>query len=331
MFTHSFWKWFSWLSYLDNLAIFELKTNFTGSLFIFPIIYTAIAFNWQGTVIVSLVSLLYSLLEVGLWGDITSILNNTVLLLLPTAIVIIFTIEIGLRRKDRSIIIEREEERRLYTLKVLETQENERRRLAQELHDDTIQTLLVIAKSAQSLATDDKIGEMKSKAASIKEISLQAVEDVRRLALDLRPSILDDLGLIPALRWLAERLNKEANINTQVETKGLVRNLAPRTEVVLFRIVQEALNNIKRHSQAKEALITLEFTDAHLLLTVYDNGQGFVPLPKLTNLVNQNKLGLIGMQERVESIGGSFEIHSGPGQGTTIRIKVPFPSNISIS
>jgi signal transduction histidine kinase len=321
-FTNGYWKWFPWLSHLDNLAIFELKTNFTGSLFFLPIIYAAIAFNWQVTLFVSLLSLVYSLLAVGLWGDLNSILTNMTLLLLPAAIITIFNIEAELRRKNKRVFIEREEEHRLYTLKVLETQENERRRLAQELHDDTIQTLLVIAKGAQALTVDNDIDKMKSRAESIKEISLQAIEDVRRLSLDLRPSILDDLGLISALRWLAERLNKEAGVNTKIDIEGTIHEMTPQMQTVLFRIVQEALNNIKRHSQANEAAIKLEFTSDALTLTICDNGKGFSPPKELTHLVTQNKLGLIGMQERVESIGGRFEIKSEPEKGTSIKIEV---------
>ena len=140
---------------------------------------------------------------VGMWS-ISSLMTNITALLMPFLVVSIVAFELKWRRKDRKIFAEREVERQVYIAKVLESQENERRRIAQELHDDTIQTLLVIANRAEALipSGDDGIGEVRRNAEWIRDTTLEAVEGLRRASLDLRPSILDDLGLVPALRWL---------------------------------------------------------------------------------------------------------------------------------
>jgi signal transduction histidine kinase len=231
-----------------------------------------------------------------------------------------------IRRRDRRSLVAREEQRKVYLSKVYEAQENERRRLAQELHDDTIQTFLVIAKSAQNLtaANNGAKEEVGRNATYIKDTALQAIEDVRRLTFDLRPSILDDLGLLPALRWLVDRMNKESEIRTRMLISDTKSRLSPQAEITTFRIVQEALHNIKRHSKAKEAVITLEFSADALNMTIQDDGQGFIPPRKLSNLMAKGNLGLIGMQERIESINGKLKIHSKPSKGTLLSIKIPY-------
>lgn len=156
----------------------------------------------------------------------------------------------------------------------------------------------------------------------LKVMILQTVEDLRRLSLDLRPSILDDLGLIPALRWLADSMSKESNIKTQIFLRGEERKLAPQTETTIFRVVQEALNNIKRHSKASEANISLEFASDCLKLSIVDNGRGFHLPEKLCSFALKNKLGLIGIQERIGLMGGTFQIHSKPGKGTSLLIEL---------
>jgi two-component system sensor histidine kinase DegS len=315
--------WFSWLSPLYNLVLIELKGHIVGILFLVPIIYAAIVFSWQGALVtfsLSLVGVLPIILDI--WST-SSLINNIALLLLPFLTVSIVAFELKWRRKERKALAEREEERRVYLSKILESQENERLRISHELHDDTIQTLLVIANRAQSMISfgDSKMAEVKRNSEWIRDATLQAVEDVRRTSLDLRPSILDDLGLVPALRWLVDRMNNESGINTRIFVNGLKRKLSPQTEVTIFRIMQEALSNIKRHSKAKEAVITFEFATEYVKIRIEDNGQGFRPPKKLERLPTRGKLGLIGMQQRVGLLGGTFKIRSRPGEGTSLLIE----------
>jgi len=138
----------------------------------------------------------------------------------------------------------------------------------------------------------------------------------------LRPRILDDLGLVPALKWLAQELINLAGIKVEVKT-DTIPPLPPETQLVLFRVAQEALNNIHRHSEASEANITLEQRGDELRLAISDNGKGFELPQPLSDFAGQGKLGLTGMVERVQLIGGELEITSEIGKGTKIVVKAP--------
>jgi len=315
--------WFPWLTSLYNLALVELMNRIVGILFLVPIIYAAVVFSWQGALVTFLVSLVGVLpIIIDIWS-ISSLITNIVLLLLPLLVVSIVTFELTWRRKERKTYAEREAERKLYISQILESQENERRRIAQELHDGTIQTLLVIANRAQNLipSGNNDMAELRNNAEWIRDTTLQAVEDMRRTSLDLRPSVLDDLGLVPALRWLVDHISQESGINTRIQVNGKKRKLSPQAEVAIFRVTQEALNNIKRHSKAKEAEVTLEFDKEFFKVKIEDNGQGFRPPKKLERFAASGKLGLIGMQQRIDLFDGTLKIRSKLGEGTSLLIK----------
>lgn len=319
-FEEGLWPWFSWLHVLYNLAIAELINHIVGILFLVPIIYAAIVFSWQGALVTFLLALIGVLpIMLDIWST-SSLITNMVLLLLPLFVTLVVTFELSWRRRERKNFAEREAERQVYVSKILESQENERLRIAQEIHDDTIQTLLVIANAAQNLIPidEDGLGGVKKKAEWIRDATLQAIEDLRRTSLDLRPSVLDDLGLVPALRWLVSNMNEESGINTRIIVKGTKRKLLPQAEVTIFRVVQEALNNIKRHSNAKKAVVTLEFDVDSLKITIKDDGKGFRPPQKFDRLAVKGKLGLIGMRQRIDLLGGKFQIRSRLGGGTTL-------------
>lgn len=323
-FDYGAWQWFPWLSLLYSLAIVEFTNRIIGILFFVPIIYAAVVFLWRGALATSLLSLGVVLpIIVDIW-PINALLTNIALLLLPLLAIALATFDLEWRRKERNTLAEREEERRIYMSKVFEAQENERQHLAQDLHDDTIQTLLVIANRAQTLITsdDDNIGEMKRNAEWVRDAILQVIEGLRRISLDLRPSILDNLGLLPALRWLVDRMNSESDISTRILVNGVQRKLSPQAEATIFRVVQEGLTNIKRHSKAEEAIVTLEVATDCLRITVEDNGQGFYPPKEINRLADEGKLGLIGMQQRIDFLGGTFQIRSRPSGGTLFLIEV---------
>ena len=205
-FEDGIWRYFFWLAPLHGLAFFELLNRICGVLFLVPIIYAAIVFSWRGALITFLLSLVVVLpIIVSVWSLIY-IITNVLILLLPLLVILLVSFELAWRLKERKIFAEREAERQIYTSKIIESQENERKRIAQELHDDTIPALLVIANRAQTMVSldNDDMKEVKESSEWIRDATLQTVEDVRRISLDLRPSILDDLGLIPALRWLVE-------------------------------------------------------------------------------------------------------------------------------
>lgn len=330
LFIYNTWPWrpwsvgpFPWLTSLYNLALVELINHIVGVLFLIPIIYAAVVFSWQGALITFLLSLVGVLpIIVDIWS-ISSLITNLLLLLTPLLVVWIVTFEINWRRKERKTHAEREAERKLYLAKILESQENERLRIAQEIHDDTIQTLLVIANRAQDLIPPGKDGPggVQKKAEWIRDATLQAIEDLRRTSLDLRPSVLDDLGLVPALRWLVDHMSQESGINTRIQVNGIKRKLSPQAEVAIFRITQEALNNIKRHSKANEAEVSLEFDREFFRVKIKDNGQGFRPPKKLERLAASGKLGLVGMRQRIDLFDGTLKIRSRLGEGTLLSIK----------
>jgi signal transduction histidine kinase len=135
---------------------------------------------------------------------------------------------------------------------------------------------------------------------------------------------LDDLGFLPTLRGLSARLSQEDGIEARVEVSGDERRLPAETELVLFRIAQEALNNVRKHSQATEVVTSVEFSDGIVRIAISDNGQGFKVPGRLGQLVSMGKLGLTGMYERAQLVGGTLAVHSAPGKGTTVVAQIPY-------
>ena len=150
-----------------------------------------------------------------------------------------------------------------------------------------------------------------------------ALEGVRRFSQDLRPSILDDLGLVPALEWLITDLEKGYGMATKVSVTGSRRRLAPEKELAVFRIAQEVLSNVRRHSQASAVEMTLDFGADALTLIISDNGQGFSLPRRTSDLALSGKLGIIGMRERARLIGGTLIVQPDPGAGTTVTLRIP--------
>ena len=223
------------------------------------------------------------------------------------------------------------EERRLqdnvqfYLRQVLQAQEEERKRLARELHDDTSQQILLLTHGVDNLAAKAERylpQELTNELEKLYELSQQTYQDIKHYAQALRPGILDDLGLVAAIKWLAEEIHNFSGIEIQVEADA-VPPLPPETQLVLFRIVQEALNNIHRHSVASQASITMEYRENEVRITISDNGKGFELPQQLSDFASRGKLGLTGMVERAQLIGGELEVRSQIGKGTKIIVKTP--------
>jgi len=222
------------------------------------------------------------------------------------------------------------EERRLqdnlqfYLRQVLQAQEEERKRLARELHDDSSQSILLLTHGIDNIASKAEkysAQELRNQLGRLYELSQQTYQGIKHYAQALRPSILDDLGLMAAIKWLAEETQKLSGIEIQVNA-DIIPPLPPETQLVLFRIVQEALNNVHRHSGASEASATVECRGDEIRVTISDNGKGFKPPRQLSEFASQGKLGLTGMVERVQLIGGELKVTSQEGKGTTIMVKV---------
>jgi signal transduction histidine kinase len=149
------------------------------------------------------------------------------------------------------------------------------------------------------------------------------LQEVRHFSRDLRPSILDDLGLLPALEWLTGDLKTNYWVETSLQVTGQERRLCPEAEVLLFRIVQESLRNIAKHAKANHASVEVEFADNKTMITITDNGIGFQLPDNLAALPHIGKLGLTGLQERVQLLGGELSIKSELNNGTTIFVEAP--------
>ena len=145
---------------------------------------------------------------------------------------------------------------------------------------------------------------------------------MRRLCYELRPDVLDNLGLIPALEWLTSELRNDRKIRGRIEVIGNERRLSGETELALFRIAQEALNNVKRHSQATEAVVKVQFTRKKFRMSVADNGKGFDLPESPDDFAQRGKLGLIGIKERVRLLNGTLSVVSHKGKGTTLSVEV---------
>ncbi|MCJ7828318.1 MAG: PAS domain S-box protein, partial [Dehalococcoidia bacterium] len=234
---------------------------------------------------------------------------------------------IGFQHIARDVTEEKrmQESLRFYLGQITMAQEEERKRIARELHDETIQSLVVLARQLDDIASGGKgLSEYKKIQLDIlRERINNVMADVRRLSQDLRPPALDRLGLLPALEWLASDIGKRSGMNIEVTVKGVSRRFSPEVELVLFRVAQEALRNTLRHSQATSAEVAVEFGEKLIRIIVKDNGQGFY-LPETTgDLVKRGRLGLAGMQERIKLVGGSLKISSKPGKGTIVTIEAP--------
>lgn len=216
------------------------------------------------------------------------------------------------------------ESMRFYVRQITRAQEDERKRIARELHDDTVQVLALLSRRLDALATlDEGVPEsIVERLEKLRMLSSSLLQGVRRFSQDLRPSALDDLGLLPALEGLTTDLSERGGIEANLEVLGQQRRLLAETELVLFRITQEALRNAEKHSDATRVKVLVEFGEA-IKITVTDDGRGFQPPEAIGNLAHVGRLGLIGMQERAQLLGGTFTVHSEPGQGTTIVVDVP--------
>ena len=216
----------------------------------------------------------------------------------------------------------RAESTRLALLKrLLSAEDQERRRIARELHDETGQSLTTLLVGLRAIGDITGRAEVRSMAQRLREVAAHTVDDVGRLARGLHPAVLDDKGLVAAARRHAGDFAKALGVNIDFRVVGNVpRRMAPLLQSTLYRILQEALTNVARHAQAREVAVMLKHKNAMLELAIRDDGVGFDPAAALSEA---SGLGLHGMQERVALLGGSVEIESQRGHGTTIRARIP--------
>ncbi len=214
-----------------------------------------------------------------------------------------------------------------YVSGITRAQEEERRRIAREMHDDLVQSLVYLSYEIESIIRRGHQGELES-LEDLKELRSKVqvlVEDVRRFSQSLRPDILDRLGLIPALDFIVSNVNEDGIICGRINVSGKKRRLLPEAELVLFRICQEAMHNIQKHSSATEAMISLQFKPGALEMSITDNGRGIDLPTNIGDFAARNRLGIIGMRERARLLNADFRIESELNVGTCITVSVPNP------
>ena len=209
---------------------------------------------------------------------------------------------------------------------VVEAQEKERRRLARELHDQAGQALMVLQLGLARLEQAADSPQAKAQAASLHSLAVETMEKIRNLALDLRPAALDELGLALALQEFIRDFSHRVGISMELNVSELDGRLPPETEVALFRVIQEGLTNVAKHSRATRAWVSLKPDSTKLEVTVEDNGVGF-NVAEVLGCSGRRALGLFGIQERVSLLGGSSQIQAQPGKGTKLVISVPLAGN----
>lgn len=210
---------------------------------------------------------------------------------------------------------------RLLSRQVLAAQEEERQRIARELHDETAQSLTSLLIGLRMVEKSATPQELSARIAELRGQTGRTLEEVRKMALDLRPSTLDDLGLAAALQWYTDDLARRSQIDVDFRASGLETRLPDDVEVVVYRIIQEALTNVVKHAGAAHVDVSVRRDDRQVTASVVDNGRGF----NLENVRHSRErgLGLFGMQERVGLVGGTFRITSRPGRGTNVAISLP--------
>jgi signal transduction histidine kinase len=218
---------------------------------------------------------------------------------------------------------EREEARAKLLRIVITAQEDERKRIARELHDDTSQNLAVLVMGLETAMQALRSNGPPPRLDEVKALAVHALDEVHRLIYDLRPSVLDDLGLFSAIRWYAERHLGTRGIAVRCELPEPEPRLPPAWEIALFRVCQEAMNNIARHAGAESVLVQVNVEGGALRIEIEDDGKGFDPAAAPAG--DRAHWGLLGIQERVQILGGRVGVDSTPGDGTRVEIEVPLP------
>jgi len=207
---------------------------------------------------------------------------------------------------------------------IIKAQEEERKRVAREIHDGPAQSLANIVMRAEfcKKLLDKDPEKVRSELASLQEVVRQSLAEIRKIIFDLRPMLLDDLGLVPALQRYIGMYKEQYGLNVEFLFMGEQQRLDGTIEIALFRMVQEVLTNIRKHAQAGHALVKVEMHNKRINIVVKDDGVGFNP--EKVSLAEESKgYGLVGMRERVQLLGGKLFISSAPSKGTTVSISIP--------
>lgn len=220
-----------------------------------------------------------------------------------------------------------QEQLRRLSRQLLSAQEEERKKISRELHDVIAQTLTSINLRLAALKKEAAVNtkDLEQNITRTQQLVEQSVNIVHRFARELRPTVLDDLGLIPALHTFLKGFREQTGIRVSLSAFAAVEEVNGDQRTVLYRVAQEALNNVARHAQASQAEVKIQKLDGAICMKIKDNGKGF-PAERVLHTKKSKRLGLLGMRERLEMVGGNFTVASAPGNGTTVFARIPLAS-----
>jgi two-component system sensor histidine kinase DegS len=314
-----------YLAWFWGIFQFEFRNNVLGILLLIPILYCALTLGWKRAAIVLIVMLACVAPYIVSYSYRTyTMLASFSCLLIPPTLIIATEIKLIADANERRARAERKRERAEVMRQLFGMLEDERKRISQELHDGVVQTLLVNATMAHNISESKAITDehMATNLDAIKQTSLHMVAEIRCLCQDLRPNILDNLGLVSSVKWLLDTLHEETGIDVDFSLDGPVSDLTQEQSVALFRIVQETLNNVKKHAEATVVQVAISFFESGLTIRIRDNGKGFDSTRDGNRLALTGKLGILGMNERAQSIGATLEIKAGKGSGAEITVSL---------
>jgi signal transduction histidine kinase len=310
-----------------GLPVFpEVPHQATLIIFALPIIYATLVYGMSGAAATSAFVILLCIIDVlqeisgapDLRGDI-AITFLEVGMFCVIAVVVGQRVEAERRARRQAELAE--ERTSLYAANVLKAQEEERRRISRELHDQPVQTLVHLCRKLDNARSAKDSPEAADRELSeARTIAQETIESLRVIAKGLRPPALDDLGLVSCVRSLLSSFGSRTGLHATFVVKGTESRLPPEIELTLFRIGQEALSNVERHADAGNVSVEVVFGRQNVSLTVRDDGRGFT---RSAIAANPGSLGILGMHERAELQGGQVDVKSAPRQGTAVTVKVP--------
>lgn len=218
--------------------------------------------------------------------------------------------------------IESAQQRQMFAMQIIQAQEEERKRVARDIHDGPAQSManiVICSEIAERILDQGKIAEAKQELRALKETVRMTLGEVRKIIFDLRPMALDDLGIVPTLRKYLDEFSKRSQIQAELVTMGREDQLPSSVVVVIFRLIQEAINNAGKHSQANNLQVKLEFGAESITGVVKDDGVGFEQVDQ----TGMPQFGIMGMKERVNLLDGKLDIHSSLGKGTRVVFSIP--------
>lgn len=313
------WRWFG------SMFFFEYRHDVLGLVLLVPILYAAITLGSKRAVVV-MVTLLACIAPyiLDLAHRPLTVFTSVSFIIIPSVLVMSVEIKVMSDAQERLATEEKKRERAEIIRQVIRAQEEERQRISRELHDGVAQSLLFTGTVAHNLLDDGAITDegVRTHLETIKKNSLDLVAEVRAICQDLRPSILDNLGVVSALKWLVGNFQEDTGLRVELALSGRADDLDPEESLGVFRVIQEALNNVKKHARASSVRVAVEFAVAGIAVTVEDDGDGFDLEDDVNRFALNGKLGLLGMIDRARAIGGRLQIDSKRGSGTRIILTV---------